>query len=194
MNQILRPVHKHLLLIVLLAIATPAQAVTEAGAEFPDTLLVDGSSLILNGAGIRSVFFVDVYAAGLYLLEKSSDASRILEADLPMALELEIVTSLSSRSGMGSPIERGFELATDGNTEPIQNEIERFVELMNGAKGKGDRFRIVYIPNRGVVVSLNGGKETLIEAGLRFKRAVFGIWLSQRPVQKSLKAELLGKK
>ena len=155
---------------------------------------LEGVSLVLNGAGIRRVFFIDAYAAGLYLQQKSSDADQILAADEPMALELEIVTSLQAGSRMGSPIEKGFEQSTGGNTEPIRAEIESFISLFAGASGKGDRFEIVYLPKRGVLVSKNDEEPRLIESGLRFKRALFGIWLSPHPIQKSLKASLLGGK
>ncbi len=174
------------------AIASPAAI--HAGAEFPDTLEVEGASLVLNGAGIRSAFFIDVYAAGLYLQQKSSDAKQIVAADEPMALELEIVTNLQAGARMGSPIERGFERSTNGNTEPFRNEIEVFINLFAEANSKGDRIKIVYLPNRGVAVSMNDGQERVIEGGLPFKQALFGIWLSPRPIQKSLKADMLGGK
>ena len=112
----LRRPHGLLLLMLLSGYPETAPAATRAGAEFPDTLELEGVSLVLNGAGIRRVFFIDAYAAGLYLQQKSSDADQILAADEPMALELEIVTGLQAGSRMGSPIEKGFEQSTGGNT------------------------------------------------------------------------------
>ncbi len=192
MNRKLSLALRLALLILLSGYPATAPAGIHAGVEFPDTLEVEGASLVLNGAGIRSTFFVDVYAAGLYLQQKSSDAKQIVAADEPMALELEIVTSLAIGSRMGSPIERGFERSTNGNTEPIRDEIELFINFFAEANSKGDRIKIVYLPNRGVAVSMNDGEERVIEGGLPFKQALFGIWLSPRPIQKSLKASMLG--
>ena len=194
MDRKLRLALRLALLILLSGYPASAPAGTHAGVEFPETLEVEGASLVLNGAGVRSAFFVDVYAAGLYLQQKSSDARQIVAADEPMALELEIVTGLAIGSRMGSPIERGFEKSTNGHIEPIRDEIEAFVKLFAEANSKGDRFRIVYLPNRGVVVTKNHGEERVIEGGLPFKQALFGIWLSPRPIQNSLKAGMLGGK
>ena len=180
--------------IVLSGYPAIAPAAIHAGAEFPDTLEVEGASLVLNGAGIRSAFLIDVYAAGLYLQQKSSDAEQIVAADEPMALELEIVTSLLAGARTRSSIERGFERSTNGHTEPIRDEIKAFINLFAEANSKGDRIKIVYLPNRGVAVSMNDGEERVVEGGLPFKQALFGIWLSPRPIQKSLKADMLGGK
>ena len=194
MNGKLRFALRLALPIVLSGYPAIAPAAIHAGAEFPYTLEVEGASLVLNGAGIRSAFFIDIYAAGLYLQQKSSDAKQIVAADEPMAFELEIVTSLLAGARMGSSIERGFERSTNGNTEPIRDEIKALINFFAEANSKGDRIKIVYLPNRGVAVSMNGGEERVIEGGLPFKQALFGIWLSPRPIQKSLKADMLGGK
>ena len=51
------------------------------GVKLPDDLSFEASELVLNGAGVRSKFFVHVYIAALYLGEKSSDAETIIAAD-----------------------------------------------------------------------------------------------------------------
>ena len=47
------------------------------------------------------------------------------------------------------------------------------------------------MPGRGVEVYKNQEKGSLTE-GLIFKQALFGIWLGDKPAQRSLKKELLG--
>ena len=62
------------------------EARTLGGAEIPEQLVLRESTLLLNGAGVRHKYFVDVYVAGLYLEQRSSDAARIVAADAPMAM------------------------------------------------------------------------------------------------------------
>lgn len=41
-------------------------AVQVGSSQFADKLTKEGTELVLNGAGLREIFFVDVYSAGLY--------------------------------------------------------------------------------------------------------------------------------
>ena len=52
-----------------------AGAQTEVGdATLPNTMSLEGADLVLNGAGLREKLWIDLYAGGLYLPSKSSDA------------------------------------------------------------------------------------------------------------------------
>jgi len=62
------------LLLVALLVA-PAHAAEVAGVKIEDRVTVESSELALNGAGLRTKFFVNVYAAGLYLAQKKTSAS-----------------------------------------------------------------------------------------------------------------------
>ena len=70
---------------------------------------------------------------------------------------------------------------------PIKEKIWRFLGIK-----KGDVFIIMNVPNEGVVVYKNGTKKGSID-GHDFKKALFGIWLCDKPADKDLKDEMLGK-
>ena len=53
-------------------------------------------------------------------------------------------------------------------------------------------YDFIYTPNKGIELYKNTKLIEVIE-GLAFKQALFGIWLSDNPVQTSLKKEMLGK-
>ena len=40
-------------------------AVQVGSSQFAEKLTKEGTELVLNGAGLREIFFVDVYSAGL---------------------------------------------------------------------------------------------------------------------------------
>ena len=50
------------------------------GIEMPNNLKIDNSELILNGAGLREKWFLDLYVGGLYLTKKMKHPSRIYVA------------------------------------------------------------------------------------------------------------------
>ena len=185
---------KRLIAISCLALLlqAPIHARTESGVDFPETLDVQGQPLTLNGTGTRKKLFMKLYAAALYLESASTDAADILAADAPMSLSLEITSGLIDSEKMEKAVAEGFDKSTNGNTASIQDRIDRFLAVLREKIEKKDNFQFDYLPGAGTAVMKNGEEKTVIE-GKDFKSALFGIWLSEKPVQKNLKNGLLGK-
>src|SRR3954447_26070193 len=77
-----------------LALMSPVTfAADKAGVHLADTLHVRDQDLVLNGLGLReaTVFKVDVYVAGLYVTQKTSDPAAILQPDKAKAMHLVFV-------------------------------------------------------------------------------------------------------
>ena len=182
-----------LLFLFAALLASAGQARQIADVELPESMERSGAELVLNGAGVRTRFFIDVYVGGLYLLQPSGDASAIIDADEPMAIKLHILTGLVTPKLMKSSIEEGFERSTAGNTAPIRSQIESLMGVYDDGVADEDVFDIVYVPGKGLDVFKNGTHRATVESGLRFKRALFGIWFSDRPIQASLKRGMLGR-
>jgi hypothetical protein len=85
----------------------------------------------------------------------------------------------------------GFENATGGNIGPIKVQIEEFISVFKKEIKEGDIYDLVYVPGKGVEVLKNNESRSIIK-GLPFKKAMFGIWFSDKPAQKSLKKAMLG--
>ena len=63
----------------LLLISLPAYAKDIAGVMVNDSLQTEeGTTLQLNGAGIRSKFFMDIYIAELYMEKPSTVAAEVI--------------------------------------------------------------------------------------------------------------------
>ncbi len=176
--------------IVLLIVLSPAigQAV-----ELTPTLKVGDQGLILNGSGVREKYFLDLYTAGLYLTQPTNQPATIIDADTPMAIRIVITSKLVSQKKLVESLEEGFQNFTQGNTKPIRTEIQKFRQCFTDEITRGDVFDLVYFPSSGVVVLKNGKRKGTI-AGHAFKRALFGIWLCDRPADANLKLALLGQK
>jgi len=180
-----------LTLLSAAVLSTSLHAVEIGGVEIPDNLAADTHSLALNGAGVRTKFFMDIYAAGLYLTESSKEAQAIIDQDKSMALRLHITSGLLSAEKMETATREGFEKSTGGNTAPIQATIDEFINTFKDGIAENDVFDFVYSPEKGVDVFKNGQLKTNVK-GLEFKKALFGIWLSDDSVQEDLKEGLLG--
>lgn len=181
-----------LLVITFISISTWSLfAVEISDVEIPEQISKDGLELVLNGAGTRSKFFMDLYVSALYLENKSQDAVTILREELPMGLRLHIVSGLIDNESLRDAITDGFDASTGGNTQPIQAQIDKFMSLMQAEINKGDYFDFIYLPASGLKIYKNQQYMDSI-LGLNFKRAFFGIWLGDDPVDDDLKEEMLG--
>lgn len=178
--------------ILILVIMSPVSNAKEIeGVDMPESLEAGQTKLMLNGAGAREKFFIDLYVGGLYLKDKSNDPKAIIEADEPMAMRIHIVSSMATSKRMEKASREGFEKATGGNIEPIKVQIEELMLVFKEEIQKGDIYDLLYVPAKGVEVYKNSELKTRIK-GLAFKQALFGIWLSDKPAQKSLKKAMLG--
>jgi len=164
---------------------------TLSAMDLPKTYADGNVNLVLNGQGIRDKFFIDLYVCGLYLPSKSSNADEIINQDTPMSLKLHIVSSLISSDKMKNGTLEGFEKSTNGNMEPLQEKIDQFIGVFKEEIKKNDIYDFYYLPKVGVQIYKNSILKKTIE-GLEFKKALFGIWLGEKPAQSSLKKELLG--
>ena len=182
---------KFLLLFVALVSVTISNAQIEVGGvTLPKTLEFKSETLQLNGAGVREKFWIDLYAGGLYLQEKSSDAKQIMDANKPMAIRLHIVSKLITSKKMIDAVDEGFENSTNKNTAPLASEIKKFKGFFSDEIKQNDVFDLVYIPGSGVVSYKNGEEKGTIK-GIAFKKALFGIWLSKKPAEDDLKEAML---
>ncbi len=148
--------------------------------------------LILNGAGLRELLWVDIYACGLYLHRPNTDPVDIVDRNETMIMRMDILSKAVSHDKMVKAFYKGF---IDGNSkdtiEKYGREIDVFLKHIEGLKLKvGDKVDVVYEPSIGVSLYLNYNKVGTV-GNLGFKKAIFNIWLSDNPVDKSLHKELL---
>lgn len=181
-----------LIAVAFFFVAAGSAQTKVGGATLPNTETFKGQTLVLNGSGVRERLWIDLYAAGLYLDQKSSNANNILTADKPMALKLHIVSKLITSDKMVEAVTEGFENSTGGKTAPIQPRIDQILSFFKEDIKKNDVFDLVYLPSEGGVVAYKNGERKGVIKGLDFKAALFGIWLSNRPADDKLKKSLLG--
>jgi hypothetical protein len=179
-------------LMLIATVFTVNAQKTVSGVKVDAKMSLEGQSLVLNGAGTRVKMFMDMYVGALYLEKKSTNASEIMNSKEGAAIKLNIVSGLITSEKMVSAINEGFENATGKKTAPLKAKIDKFKGFFKEEIKKGDVFIIINVPNEGVVVYKNGVKKGSID-GHDFKKALFGIWLCDKPADKDLKDEMLGK-
>ena len=180
-------------LLLTAALTTPAAALTVEGVDVPDTYSAMDTELKLNGAGTRSKWFMDLYIGGRYVPETIHDGQAIINADEPQAITLHIISGMITSDKMKSATMEGFENSTGGDLAAIKDDVDAFLDVFSEEIKDGDVFDLVYLPGEGVRV-LKNGKERATIGDLEFKKALFGIWLSDEPAQEDLKEKMLGQR
>ena len=180
-----------ILSLVLMLFSVGSLTSIQAANELPESMEYQDTKLTLNGQGTRVMFFMKIYESGLYLNSVNSDAEEIINQESAMGIRLDVISSMLTADAMKKAINEGFVKSTKDNTQPITDQISQFMATLHQAIEVGDVYEFIYQPGSGVDVLRNSELLDTI-TGLEFKKAFFGIWLSDNPIQKSLKKAMLG--
>ena len=171
-----------------LLMATPAMAGELAGVTLPDTMDVGGTSLVLNGMGLREKYFIDIYVGGLYLPARTQDAAKAINDDVPKRIVMEMTYDLDKEK-LGDTMRESISKAESKSVAAKADTLAGWMEDVT----KGDQIILEYVPGTGTSVIVKGKKKGTLE-GPEMMKALWGIYLGPNPPTKALKAGLLGNK
>jgi hypothetical protein len=184
------------LLMPLLALPRTvlAQAAEPAGVRYPATVNLAGSTLQLNGAGVRYKFIIKVYTAGLYLGGKAGTAEAVLAAPGPKRMHVVMLRDIDANE-LGKLFTRGMQ--DNAPREEFSKSIPGTLRMADifSAKKKlvtGDNFSVDWVPGVGTTVLVNGKSQGEPVKEPEFFNALLRIWLGPNPADRLLKDALLG--
>jgi hypothetical protein len=175
------------LLFALLAPA-PAQARTLAGVELPDTVMVDGATLRLNGMGLRAAtaLRVKAYVGGLYLEQPSSDAATVIDSKQRKRVTMKFLRNIDRQR-----LTTGWaESLRKVGGKPTEHSIAEFASLIPDVK-TGDTMSFTWRPGVGLEVAMDEKVRGSVP-GDDFARALFTVWFGPEPGDANLKRGMLG--
>ena len=178
--------------ISLLLAALPALAASgTAGVTLPETYTLNGQSLVLNGAGIRSKFFFKIYVGALYLATATDDAASALAEPGAKSMQMAMLYKEVDADKITEGWRSGFEAnLPPGDLGRLTARLQRFNSLFP-ALHKGDHVYMDFVPGQGTRVTINGDLRGHIE-GDDFFAALLQVWIGQHPADEDLKRGLLG--
>ena len=171
--------------LLMVALASAREV---GGFDFPEEATVGDAVLALNGVGVRERFFFDIYAAGLYLPERTQDAARAIEADVPKRIAVRFLYRHVSRQQAVDALR--WRLIESPAAASIRDQVETFIGWLDDYE-RGDTILFDYVPGVGTTVTLQGVTRGMMP-GASFMRAVWGIFLGDKPITERLKRGMLG--
>ena len=176
--------------LVVPAMASPAPARECGGVSFPERVEVGGTSLQLNGLGLReaTAFDVDVFVAALYVQHTAPAAKTLLTRDEPARVVLHFVRATSA-----SRIAKEMDAAYRANSPKIAADKKQrlFGWLQDMAVGQSLVF--TYLPGQGMQVSVAGKLKGTI-TGAEFASATLSVLIGKTVADEDMRAGLLSER
>lgn len=168
-----------------------ARAKQLAGVSMPEAILVDGEPLQLNGIGLReaTILNINVYVAGLYLAQRSSDPSAILASESVKQVRMVLLRDIP-RADMTEQLGSAFRRAAGADFARLARHFERMAQWIPELR-KGDTFSVTYRPRAGLEIA-HGARSLGAIPEPDFARVIFAIWLGDKPPNPGLKSGMLG--
>lgn len=181
--------------LVLTVSGAVATTVDVGGVKLEDTTDVRGTTLQLNGAGVRYKAVFKVYAAGLYLGKKAATAEEAYAAPGPKRMSITMLRDIDSNE-LGKAFTKGIEDNTPkGEYAKLIPGILKMSQIFSDQKKllAGENFTIDWIPGTGMLVLVKGKPQGDALKEPEFYNALLRIWLGPQPADWKLKDALLGK-
>ena len=180
-------------LAMTLALTVSATQATPS-TKFEPTLQVQGTKLVLNGAGTRYKAIFRVYDMGLYTTEKVTTPEKLQAQPGPQRLQFTALRELP-----GTDLGLLFIKSMSENTpkEIVQKHsisTSRLIEIFSGRSKlmPGDSFAMDYLPGKGTQFYIVGKAQGDPVGDAEFFSMVLKIWVGNSPADSLLKDALLG--
>lgn len=169
----------------------PAGAAEDKTPKFPGEITIGQTRCVLNGFGLRKKLIVDVYYGALYVTEKSSDAKAVIEADKAKGIVMHFVYKEVDAPKLVETWKEGFEKTAPSPTPSLKDRINAFMGYFTESVKAGEEIRLLYEPGAGTHVVVKGQEKGIVP-GSDFMKALWGIFLGEKPASEALKKGMLG--
>lgn len=177
---------------LILALLGGPPAVAQEAAEiedipFPRVVTVDEDPLPLFGLGLlRYRVLFRGYVGGLYLPPDATPAQTF--EDVPKVLELYYFWDIAGRMFGEAADEHLRRTQKPETLAPLRARLERLHRLYEDVE-VGDRYRLTYLPGKGMTLAHNGKELGTIE-GADFANVYFSIWLGTEPLNEAFRDQM----
>lgn len=167
---------------------------SEASATFPGTVNTQGTTLLLNGTGVRVRAIFKVYEMALYTPHKVRTAADLLALTGPRKLQFVALRELSG-TDLGLLLIKGIQ--ANSPKDMVQRHAistTRLIEIFSG-KSKmvpGETFGMEYFPGKGTQFYITGIAQGSPVGDAEFFNMIMRIWVGPNPVDAELRDDLLG--
>lgn len=167
-----------------------AWAMDVEGVSVAEQVVVEGKTLQLNGAGMRTKFFFDIYVGALYLAKPASRAEVVLAQSNPARVSMEIVYGEVDKEKLVKGWNAGFKKnQSKASFAALKNRLDIFNRMFIDLK-EGDHINFDFLVNGETHVVIKSQDVGSIK-GVDFQQALLAVWLGDKPADSDLKRAML---
>ncbi len=178
---------RNIILLLLILITSNVNAAEIAGVRFNELYQDHGASMVLQGTGLKSMFFIKAFAASFY---KGPGSDGDLLGNFPKRIEVEYFVTIPGAKLNAFTIDTMKDNVSPADLKAIADKIKEMGRYFVDLK-PGDRFALTYIPNVGTKFEHNDRLVGIVK-GAAFARALFAVWIGDKPFDNKLKKQVLG--
>ncbi|MBV1909261.1 MAG: chalcone isomerase family protein [Kangiellaceae bacterium] len=187
--------NKILVLVVSCVLLTPfgsnADSLTAVDLEEVIILSPGGAELRLKGSATKSNARQAIYVGGLYLQNDSASVEELINSNGAKRFLIKTTDSVPPET-----IIRAINLGMTVNNnedelEQLIPQIKKFNQIWKLEVRQGDEVCIDFTEAMGTNISVNGESKGTIDGDV-FYRAFLKSWIGERPLNNSIKKQLLG--
>lgn len=181
-------------LLALAAWPAAAAARRYEGQDFDEQLTLAGQTLLLNGTGKRAVAIFKGYLAGLYLARKASTTEGVLAVPGAKRVDIRMLLDVDAEEFVKAVNKGVARNCGEAERVALAERQELFIKNLRlvGKVRKRDLIHIDFVPEQGTLLLINGKLFGTAVPGADLYAAILKVFLGDLPVDKRLKAGLLG--
>ncbi len=180
---------------LLLFFSGPLHALDIEGVHVEDRITLDDgkTQLPLNGAGVRTRFVFRVYVGALYLKQKMTAVTEVLNDAGPKRVAMHMLRDLSADQLLTALNDGLKNNHTPEQLAAMAAQIKQLEGIFGAVKAakEGDVILIDLVPGAGTRITVNGSAKGTIP-GAGFYAALLRVWLGENPADADLKKAMLG--
>jgi len=178
--------------IMLLSLmwVSPAWSMEVEGVVIADTAQLEGQNLRLNGAGVRTKFFFNIYVGALYTSKQASSFQDVIADTHAKRVTMTFMYEEVERDKLVDGWISGFKKnQSKSEFEALNQRLQTFnAWFVDGHKG--DALSFDFSSDGKTVVQMNGQRLGVID-GNDFQQALLAVWLGNKPADNGLKKAML---
>ncbi|MEZ5054380.1 MAG: chalcone isomerase family protein [Chitinophagales bacterium] len=163
-----------------------------AGYELTPKIKLNKVDLFLNGAAVRSKFFVQTYIIGLYAEKAITDENEAIDSNLERCLRMIIITPLATAKAVSESIQSGMR---DGLGSLYKAQKDLVDDIKNVVENSGVQYQDsvdIYYTKKGELKLYKNEEEIYHNKdGKLFAQAIFGMYVGKKPKDAKMKTALL---
>jgi hypothetical protein len=163
-----------------------------AGIALPESIQLEKKALFLNGAAVRSKFFIQTYIISLYAEKPIIDEQQGIEGNTERSLRMQIITPLATSKAVSENIQSGMKDSLGAlylKQKDLIDDLRKVIEE-SGVQYK-DIIDIYCTAKQELKLFKNGTEIYYNKDGKLFAATLFGMYLGKHPKDKKIKEALL---